>query len=360
MAEVDGDRDNSARMRDDDQEDTEGGGEELELDFHIQFPQAEYDSSVVGSSGKGEAYGKLSKGVERIWPMGGEVDNHNQSEKSEKDVVMVLLGWSGSTHKNLAKYSDIYLKRGCIVLRYIAPVSAVFIHTSKMPVLANRLVRLLQDLQLDSHPIFFHVFSNGGSFTYSCLLHELYKIHRMRNTMALDIRGTIFDSSPAPRNLGTGFLAVKSIFGHLGSFSYVAALLAMVVVALQIMWLHIKAGLEVCIWGEQLHSLDPVKYHMHEIPSRNWLARLGKMRNHNYLFLYSDNDDLIPWTQVEEFADITAHATQSNWVVKKKFLGSLHVQHYRQYPEEYIEAVTDFIRHTIKTKKSPTVLWEGV
>lgn len=80
-----------------------------------------------------------------------------------------------------------------------------------------------------------------------------------------------------------------------------------------------------------MSSLDPVKYHIEEIPLRNWLGRLGKMRNHHYLFLYSDNDDLIPWTLVEEFADIAA--TQGNYVVKRKFAGSVHVQHYRKYPK---------------------------
>lgn len=103
--------------------------------------------------------------------------------------------------------------RRCIVLRYITPVKALFIQTQKLPVLAKRLVRLIQDMQLESHPIFFHVLSNGGSFMYSAILRELYKV---RKTVTLDIRGSIFDSAPSPRNLGKAFLAVKNIFGGSG------------------------------------------------------------------------------------------------------------------------------------------------
>jgi hypothetical protein len=99
----------------------------------------------------------------------------------------------------------------CIVLRYITPVKALFVQTQKLPVLAERLVRLLKDLQLDSHPIFFHVFSNGGSFMYSYILREL----KFKN-IQLDLRGSIFDSCPAPRNLGKAFQAVASIAMNLG------------------------------------------------------------------------------------------------------------------------------------------------
>lgn len=68
-------------------------------------------------------------------------------------------------------------------------------------------------MQLESHPVIFHVFSNGGSFTYSSVLRELYK---MEDKMNLDLRGTIFDSAPTPRNLGKCWNAVSNIFENLG------------------------------------------------------------------------------------------------------------------------------------------------
>ncbi|OXA51140.1 Transmembrane protein 53 [Folsomia candida] len=298
---------------------------DMDLDFHIQFPTPGYAGSNSTEEENGNTTDK--KAIEKIWPVSGYDDKDAAKDtKEDKEIVVILLGWAGSKHKNLSKYSDIYLKRGCIVLRYITPVKALFVQTGKLPVLSNRLIHLISDLQLESHPIFFHVFSNGGSFTYASILRELYK---MQDKLCLDIRGTIFDSAPTPRNLGKCFGAVSNIFENFGVVRFLIASIAVLLIVIQVFWMHFKSAIQLCLWGEQLSSLDPVKYHIEEIPLRNWLGRLGKMRNHHYLFLYSDNDDLIPWTLVEEFADIAA--TQGNYVVKRKFAGlySLHDENHQ-------------------------------
>lgn len=118
---------------------------------------------------------------------------------------------------------------------------------------------------------------------------------------------------------------------------YFIASLAVLAIVVQVFWMHFKSAIQLCLWGEQLSALDPVKYHLEEIPMKNWLGRLCKTRNHNYLFLYSDSDDLIPWTLVEEIADIAAG--HGNYVEKKKFIGSQHVQHYRKYPKVNFRAL---------------------
>lgn len=35
-----------------------------------------------------------------------------------------------------------------------------------MPYIGKRLLQVITDKRLDEHPIFFHVFSNGGAFLY--------------------------------------------------------------------------------------------------------------------------------------------------------------------------------------------------
>lgn len=35
-----------------------------------------------------------------------------------------------------------------------------------MPYIGKRLIQVITDKSLDQHPIFFHVFSNGGAFLY--------------------------------------------------------------------------------------------------------------------------------------------------------------------------------------------------
>lgn len=102
----------------------------------------------------------------------------------------------------------------CITVRYITPLRYHFIETRKLPLLARNILKQLDDLQLSSHPIFFHVFSNGGAHTYSYLLKELTTASY---NVPLDIKGTVFDSAPCPRKLQTSYRAMLSIFSHLKS-----------------------------------------------------------------------------------------------------------------------------------------------
>lgn len=78
---------------------------EMELDFHIQFPTPEYIAEGDGD-GNGNNNAATSSA---IWP---------KSSEEDKEVLVILLGWAGSQHKTLSKYSDIYLKRGYVLHSY--------------------------------------------------------------------------------------------------------------------------------------------------------------------------------------------------------------------------------------------------
>jgi len=54
----------------------------------------------------------------------------------------------------------------CITVRYTAPVDCLFWRRGRMHQLGHRLVELITDMSLEEHPVFFHVFSNGGAFLY--------------------------------------------------------------------------------------------------------------------------------------------------------------------------------------------------
>jgi len=73
-----------------------------DFEYHVQFPKVLNPDEVDVK-------------IERIWPC----DQNNKGsdgevslKKKEDDLVIVLLGWAGSEHKYLSKYSDIYLERG--------------------------------------------------------------------------------------------------------------------------------------------------------------------------------------------------------------------------------------------------------
>lgn len=80
--------------------------------------------------------------------------------------VVLLLGWAGCQDKYLQKYSKIYEDKGLITIRYSAAVSHVFWDKSGMADTARKIVKFIRDMKLDEHPVFLHVFSNGGAFLY--------------------------------------------------------------------------------------------------------------------------------------------------------------------------------------------------
>uniref|UniRef100_A0A2K6EN50 Transmembrane protein 53 n=1 Tax=Propithecus coquereli TaxID=379532 RepID=A0A2K6EN50_PROCO len=123
-------------------------------------------------------------------------------EAGTRQPVVILLGWGGCKDKNLAKYSAIYHKRGCIVIRYTAPWHMVFFSESlgipSLRVLAQKLLELLFDYEIEKEPLLFHVFSNAGVMLYRYVL-ELLQTHQ--RFCHLRVVGTIFDSGPGDSNL---------------------------------------------------------------------------------------------------------------------------------------------------------------
>ncbi|CAG7720037.1 unnamed protein product [Allacma fusca] len=84
-----------------------------------------------------------------------------ECQGDSRALVVVLIGWAGAEDRNLKKYSDTYLNMGCIVVRFIAPLRVTFLNFDKLPKLAVRAVDILKKWQLNEHPMFFNVFSNG-------------------------------------------------------------------------------------------------------------------------------------------------------------------------------------------------------
>ncbi|CAG7726175.1 unnamed protein product, partial [Allacma fusca] len=133
-----------------------------------------------------------------------------ESQGDARAVVVVLIGWAGAEDKFLKKYSDTYLNMGCIVVRFIAPLRVTFLNFDKIPKLSVRAVDILKECQLNAHPMFFYVFSNGGSFFYSPMIQSIAAKHHA-GECEFDIRGTIFDSAPYPQSISSYYRAMKAI-----------------------------------------------------------------------------------------------------------------------------------------------------
>ncbi|KAG5307453.1 TMM53 protein, partial [Acromyrmex insinuator] len=225
--------------------------------------------------------------------------------EEDKRPVVILLGWAGCQDRYLAKYSSIYEDKSCITLRYTAPVEYLFWRRDKMPYIGKRLLQVITDERLDEHPIFFHVFSNGGAFLYQHI-----SLAMQRANTPFKIRGVIFDSAPGERRLTALFKAISAIIGG--------------VIA-------------------QAFSRTP-------IPT-NPIALAEEAYSWPQLFLYSNSDTLIPASDVEKFA--SRRAERGVRVQLVLFTNSPHVKHYTTYRDVYVNTVCSFI-HECLISPSPS------
>lgn len=53
-----------------------------------------------------------------------------------------------------------------ITVRYTAPVENIFWKRDAMKPIGQKIVKLLYDMNFDSHPLIIHLFSNGGAYLY--------------------------------------------------------------------------------------------------------------------------------------------------------------------------------------------------
>ncbi|CAK9805334.1 Transmembrane protein 53 [Anthophora plagiata] len=239
--------------------------------------------------------------------------------KKHEQPVIVLLGWAGCQDKYLAKYSAIYEEKCCITLRYTAPVKCLFWQRDKLPNIGKRLIKVIKNKNLDQHPIFFHVFSNGGAFLY-----QHVSLAMQKDYTPLKVKGVIFDSAPGERRLTALFKAISAIIGGHPLMNIPMSLL--ITIFLSILWL-----LEVIA-----HALG------REYPVQtNPFALVEESYSWPQLFLYSNADTLIPASDVEKFA--SRRAERGVWVQLVLFTNSPHVKHYATYRDVYANTVFDFI-----------------
>ncbi|KAL0277325.1 UNVERIFIED_CONTAM: hypothetical protein PYX00_004663 [Menopon gallinae] len=242
----------------------------------------------------------------------------------DKLPVIVLLGWAGCQDKYLSKYSAIYEQRGCITLRCTAPVVATFMRHDRLPKLGKKLLDVIYDMTLDEHPIFFHIFSNGGAFFYQHI-----SFHMQRQERKLQVKGVIFDSAPGEKRFYSVYRALSAIIG--GSQWYNVPLAFVIALFLFLSFLimaYIKAFL-----------------HMKK-PQTDPIVLADEPFNWPQLFIYSKNDELVRFEDVEKF--ISMREKRGIRVERLCLENSPHVQHLITVREQYITTVLNFVHNCLK------------
>ncbi|KAM9325304.1 transmembrane protein 53 [Gastrophryne carolinensis] len=244
--------------------------------------------------------------------------------EQHREPVVILLGWAGCKEKHLAKYSSIYHKQGCTVISYTAPWQTVFFAESfgfsRMQDEAQKLLGLLFDYEIETSPILFHVFSNGGVMLYRYMVELLHSHPDMRN---LQVVGTIFDSAPGHRNIPGSVRALNSVLR--ANTNWLLRYLALAVFAVMVSVLGIL--------------LYPLMRSLHE---HHYDAMMKDPSLWPQLYLYSRADHIISHLDVE---NMVAMRRQRRLPTESlDFQKSQHVLHYRQFPEKYATACTTFVK----------------
>jgi len=95
--------------------------------------------------------------------------------------------------------------------------------------IGEKILKLIQDMNFDAHPLIFHIFSNGGAFLYQHINLAVVK-HKSR----LQVRGVIFDSAPGERRMLGLYRAITAIYGRGKPCNCLTALV--ITITLSIMW----------------------------------------------------------------------------------------------------------------------------
>ncbi|EEB10228.1 conserved hypothetical protein [Pediculus humanus corporis] len=245
------------------------------------------------------------------------------NNEQEKLPVIILFGWTGCQDKYLAKYSSIYEKKGCITLRCIAPVSVIFLRHDKFPKLGEKLLHLIYQVSLDKHPIFFHMFSNGGAFFYQHVSFQMQK-----KQLKLQVKGAIFDSAPGERRFYSVYKALTAILGGPS-------------------WYNVPLGFCISVFLFTVFLILAILKGIKEFkkPQTDPLVLVNEPYNWPQLFIYSKNDSLVKFQDIEKFAD--KRKNMGIKIEKLCFDDSPHVQHLVTHREKYINTIMKFLQNCL-------------
>ncbi|XP_043941276.1 transmembrane protein 53 isoform X2 [Protopterus annectens] len=224
--------------------------------------------------------------------------------------------------------------QGCIVIRYTAPWKAVFISESfgkkdLLPV-AQKLLNLLFDYEIQKNPVMFHIFSNGGSMVYRYIT-ELHQSHSQFSS--LNIIGTVFDSGPGGKNVVGAAKALNVVLKSTSNVVVRYITLSFYVFLIVILRVF-------------LYPLTKLIHEDHYSVMSNDQSRSPQ------LYLYSRGDKVINYRHVENL--VKKRQQMGVPVQSIDFVTSEHVNHYREFPDDYSSVCILFLKDCLTRMAKPS------
>ena len=115
---------------------------------------------------------------------------------NKQNPIVLMFGWGGASHKNLSKYSSIYLEAGFTTVQYILPTRHVFRDTAQTPEVMGNLLMQLEKVDIHERPVYIHCLSDTGVMCYQGMDVVRKQSSKMKR---LNIRGVVWDSCCGPR-----------------------------------------------------------------------------------------------------------------------------------------------------------------
>jgi len=263
---------------------------------------------------------------------------------SKHNPIVLLFGWGGASHKNLSKYSSIYLGAGFTTVQYILPTRHIFRDTAQIPEVMGNLLMQLEKVDIYDRPVYVHCLSDTGVMCYQGMDVSTKQSSKMKR---LNIRGVVWDSCCGPRPEVT---------------------LSRVIALLIVNWM--------CCLRDRLGMMQSINNSYRLLLDRGWPSLIRKWRGqpvelsliagtwsgdfgrdhyHNFpsipeLFLYSNRDFYLPQAYLEREVLKSRKQVGADFTAVK-FKGSPHVAHLRYFKEDYRKEVLSFInvRQNVKS-----------
>jgi len=270
------------------------------------------------------SFKRLSESTSLYEPNAKEVNASRGSIQAPNTIL--LFGWMGGSPRNIAKYTAGY--------QLLYPSARIVLVTSSLPDLLRTpammrqraqasfpAIRSSENLQCQNGTgLLVHAFSNGGVMN----LVAVSKYYRETQGSPLPARALVLDSAAG----GDRFVRewkrwIKTLSVGLPRSRYVRwpAQLLIVVALGVLLGLRSLLGIE-----------NPAASARRGSNNDDLISSRGRR-----CYLYSEDDELIGWRDVEEHA---ASAVGKGWEVEtNKFKGSSHVEHARVNAEGYWAAV---------------------
>lgn len=228
-------------------------------------------------------------------------------------ILPVLVGWSGASHRALAKYGSLYTGMGLAAM-CLRPNMFKLLFSGLGNKLTNRILCSISTAAVDREPLplVLHTFSGAPTV----ILPQLTScLHRHPN---LRLAGVVFDSAPTPFTYKSGTAAALEDYKQ-GGASMVGY------------WATFAVGVATeALVGRKKQAIDAKAF-------------ASPVMDVPQLYLYSETDRITPSSHVEEVME--RQREMGRQVRGMKWKESRHVKHLIDHPDDYKRELSDFLLH---------------